>query len=72
MQQYFAINLFTKTKRAFQGRSKKVNRHTKFDNVEYVELPVEFKGSYECGVFFLYRKKEYKELLNILTQKAGS
>jgi hypothetical protein len=63
---YWGINLYTDTKRAHDGREKKENRHTKFDNVIYVELPVEFKGSVKCGQFFLYGEKEYKQILKTI------
>jgi hypothetical protein len=63
---YWGVNLYTNTRRAFDGREKKENRHTKFDNVIYVELPVDFKGSVKCGQFFLYGENEYKQILKII------
>ena len=63
----YGICFFTKTSRAYTGRKAKVNRHTLFDNVKYVEMPVEFKGSVKAGDFFLYGEKEYNELYNILS-----
>jgi hypothetical protein len=54
----YAINLFTDTARAHYGRKKKENRHTRFTNVKYVDLPVNFKGSIKCGNFFLYEEPE--------------
>ncbi len=66
---YWGINLYTNTKRAHQGRKKKESRHTKFENVNYIELPVDFKGSVVCGKFFLYGEKEYKEILSALKQQ---
>jgi hypothetical protein len=59
---FYGINLFTNTARAFQGRQKKEFRHTKFDNVKYIDIPVEFKGSLKCGDFFLYGAKEYNQI----------
>lgn len=64
----YAICFFTQTRRAYQGRAAKVFRHTNFDNVQYVEMPVEFQGSVKAGDFFLYGEKEYKELINLLTK----
>jgi hypothetical protein len=55
---YYGINLYTDTKRAHIGREKKSNRHTPFENLIYVELPVDFKGSDKCGNFFLYGNNE--------------
>lgn len=62
----YGINLYTDTRRAHYGREKKVFRHTKFDNVNYIELPVEFKGSVECGAFFLYGEKELNKIIKEL------
>jgi len=59
---YIAICLFTETARAYIGRAKKQYRHSKFENVEYEEVPVNFKGSVEWGDFFLYGDKEYKQI----------
>ena len=38
------------------------------ENVKYVEMPMEFKGSVEAGDFFLYGEKEYNELYNTLSK----
>ena len=53
-----AVNLYTKTKRAFIGRTKKENRHYLYENIIYIELPVEFNGSVKIGDFFLYGNRE--------------
>lgn len=63
---YKAINLYTSTARAYQGRAKKEYRHVKFDNVSYVEFPVEFQGSEKIGDFFMYGEKEFKSLMKYL------
>lgn len=63
-EKHFAINLYTQTSRAFTGRAKKQFRHTQFDNVNYIEFPVNFKGSYKVGEFFLYWQSEFINLLN--------
>ncbi|TGV00680.1 TaqI family restriction endonuclease [Flavivirga rizhaonensis] len=57
-----AINLYTKTKRAVIGRIKKESRHIPYDNITYIELPVEFNGSNEIGDFFLYGNREIAQL----------
>ncbi len=62
----YAINLFTATSRSFQGREKKEKRHKVYDNIKYINLPVDFRGSYVCGKFFLYKEDEYGKLLNEL------
>lgn len=61
-EKYFAVNLYTKTPRAFTGRIKKENRHTIYDNISYIELPVKFKGSTAIGDFYLYGEREIAEL----------
>ena len=61
-----AINLYVNTQRALLGRQKKENRHTSFDNVDYVEFPVDFKGSEKIGDFFMYGKQEYERLQQYL------
>jgi hypothetical protein len=62
----YAINLFTDTARARIGREKKVSRHTPFENVQYVELPVKFNGSFKCGNFFLYGEVELNKIKKII------
>jgi hypothetical protein len=64
----FAVNLYTDTARAHIGREKKVNRHTPFENVQYLELPVNFKGSLVCGPFFLYGQSELTKIVNLITK----
>lgn len=63
---YYGINLYADTKRAHIGREKKEFRHDKFNNVNYVELPVDFKGSVKCGSFFLYGDKELSQIKELL------
>ena len=63
---FWGINLYTKTYRAQSGRDKKVNRHIKFDNIKYIDLPVDFKECKQCGRFFLYGDNEFKEILTML------
>jgi hypothetical protein len=62
----FGVNLYTATKISVGVRNNKQNRHEKHENVEYIELPIEFKGSHPCGDFFLYGEKEYHLLINEL------
>src|SRR5690554_4897780 len=45
---YFAFNLFTDTNRAYSGRFKKNNRHINFENVEYIDLPVNLSQGINC------------------------
>lgn len=61
-----AVNLYVNTQRALIGRQKKESRHISFDNVEYVEFPVDFKGSEKIGDFFMYGKQEYEKLQQYL------
>lgn len=58
----WGINLYTDTKNAHDARVKKEHRHIKFDNVNYVELPVNFFDCTKCGKFFLYGENEYKKV----------
>lgn len=64
-EKYFGVNLYTKTQRSVDFRSKKANRHASFSNVEYIELPVDFNGSDQCGKFFLYGEREYNQLMEL-------
>ena len=64
----YGICFFTDTNRAFTGRKAKERRHTPFENVKYVEFPINFNGSIVAGDFFLYGEKEYNELYNILSK----
>lgn len=66
---HYAINLYTATSRGFLGRKKKKYRHKDFDNVEYIEVPVDFKGSVKCGDFFLYGTKEMNLVITKLLEK---
>ena len=63
----YAVNLFTNTDRAFQGRNKKGSRHGKILGVEYIDMPISFKGSKKCGRFYLYHNRE----LDILRRYIG-
>lgn len=65
----YGVCFFTKTKRAYQGRTAKTYRHTLFDNVKYVEMPMEFNGSVKVGDFFLYGEKEFNELYKTLSNQ---
>jgi len=58
----YAVNLFTKTERAYMGRENKGSRHKKIPNVEYIDMPVSFKGSKRCGYFYLYHDRELNML----------
>lgn len=64
----YGVCFFTKTKRGYVGRGAKVNRHILFENVKYIEMPMEFKGSVKAGDFFLYGEKEFNELYNTLSK----
>ena len=62
----YGFNLFTQTKRAFQGRNKKVNRHDAFGNVSYHDIPVDFAECKKVGNFFLYGLTEIDIVKSIL------
>lgn len=62
----WGINLYTDTKGAYIGRKAKAYRHRLFDNVTYVELPINFKSCVKLGGFYLYGKREYDELIKRL------
>ena len=61
-----AINLYTNTKRAIEARKKKGNRHTVYSNIKYIDLPVNFKGSFKLGDFFLYGNDDADNLDKLL------
>ncbi len=65
------INLYTDTKRSHEGRMKKKSRHDCFENVIYVDFPVNFNGSLRCGDFFLYGHQEYIDLVDLLILMTG-
>lgn len=67
----YGICFFTNTRRAIDGRMAKKHRHTPFENVIYVEMPINFKGSVKAGHFFLYGQKEFCELYNTLKNNHG-
>ncbi len=59
----FAVNLYTQTSRAYTARKKKESRHEKLDeDVLNIEFPVAFKGSKQCGQFFLYDIDDFERL----------
>ena len=62
----YGICFFTNTRRAYTGREAKTNRHVPFDNVKYVEMPVNFQSSVRAGSFFLYGENEYNNLYDTL------
>ena len=62
----YGINLYTDTKRAHKGRRLKEHRHKHFNNITYIDLPVEFRTSYKVGDYFLYGRQEYNKLLNLI------
>lgn len=64
----YGICFFTITDRVFTGRIAKVHRYTSFNNIKYVELPIDFNGSVVAEYFFLYGDKEYNELYNTLSK----
>ncbi|WP_281641822.1 hypothetical protein [Hoylesella loescheii] len=67
-QKNYGICFFTNADRAFAGRKAKVHRYTSFNNIKYVELPIDFNGSVVAEYFFLYGDKEYNELYNTLSK----
>ena len=62
----YGVNLYTDTRRAYDGRRHKENRHTRFDNVSYIEFPVKFGESHKVGDYFLYGMNEYNNLLKLI------
>ena len=62
--QYWAACLYTQTRRGNFARAKKVYRHTRFLNVNYVEFPVELEDNRKVGEFFLYGEPEITELFS--------
>lgn len=65
----FGVNLYTSTRRGMEFREKKSKRHTYFDDVSNIELPVDFHGSRICGNFFLYGDREMNLLSKIIDSK---
>lgn len=67
--QLFAVNLYTNTMNACSVRNNKEFRHNKSKLYNYIELPVDFKGSKKCGNFFLYGDREMSNLNRIINLK---
>ncbi|NMH87400.1 TaqI family restriction endonuclease [Flavivirga algicola] len=64
--QLYALNLFTKTKRAFLGREKKSHRHIHIDNIVPIDLPLKLQEENKVGDFYLFKEKQLHELKSIL------
>lgn len=62
----YAVNLFTETVISRVGRDKKKSRHSKFDNVKYIDLPIKLSEVNRYGDFFLYGKDQLNEIKNII------
>ena len=62
-KRYWAVCLYTQTRRANTARGWKENRHEHFSNVEYIEFPVTLDDRCKVGEFFLYGKNEVIQLL---------
>ena len=59
---FYALNFYTDTDPAKKASSKKKFRHTPFQNVSYIKLPLNFENSLKCGDFFLYGNPEFLSL----------
>ena len=66
LDKFYAINLYTKTNIAVDVRESKKRRHSIFDNVQYVELPLQLKTCAKIGNFFVYRENEFNELMSLI------
>ena len=64
----WGVNLFAHTKKGIDSRAIKNHRHEKFSNVNYVDLPSDFKGSQKCCSFFLYGVPELQRLKQLIRQ----
>ena len=47
-------------------RNSKLKRHLRFEDVNYIELPVSFNSSNKCGDFYLYGTREFNLLMKII------
>jgi len=63
---FYGVSFFTDTRRAYTGNGKKISRHSPFEDVKYIEFPVNFEGTVKCGSFFLYGKTELNQITTIL------
>ena len=61
---YYGLNLFTKTKIGSFVRKKKTLKHIKFSNVKYIELPINLKKCDKLGKYMLFGNLEYQYLKN--------
>jgi len=62
----FGVSLFTNTPRSVSTRKKKNEIHLKYENVTYIDLPVDLKNNNLCGDFYLYGENEYDKLISEL------
>ena len=54
---HYGVCLYTNTFRAYVGRNAKQNRHRLFENVRYIEFPMDFKGNLKIVLFSCMAKK---------------
>lgn len=66
---FYAINLFTETKRANLGRYLKTNRHSLFENIKYIDVPIQLSKSYKVGDFYLYGESEMQYIDKFITER---
>lgn len=60
----YALNLFTDTQSAINARGLKANRHNRFNNVIYIDIPISLSKSVKVGDFYLYGDKEKGVVVN--------
>ncbi len=64
-QRFWGLNLFLNSERSLKGRAKKSTRHLPFENVKYVDIPIN-KFSNQVGKFYLYGQPEIDKVIKAL------
>lgn len=59
----YGVNLYTNTENSLDSKSKKMYRHTIYDNINYIDLPFDMKNiSLQIGDFYLYSEYDMNNL----------
>ena len=70
--EHYGLCLYTDTEIARSVRAKKISKSQKLQNVNYLEVPVDFSGSNSVGDFFLYGNRELDLIKTILTNTTNA
>ena len=60
------VSLFIETKESLKYRKQKKHRHNPDDRFIYMDLPLNFRGSKQCGSYYLYGERELNKLKTMI------